>query len=262
MELVRVIRQIARVQQNIHALNRQIVDLKSTDIYIFKLRVDENLADGIDLLAEMAAAVDLNIAKTRRRLAVLRGESGVSDGHNATPLETRIIHFPTEYSCGMLYERSRGSVDFRDWQRLGSARGMREVFLDKEIRLDVKGRGETALRFLDTLQADDLQALFLYDVDNSALPNLAHLTGLQELYLSNTAVSDEGLRLLGNMRGLKRISIYHTDISDKGLLYLTRVSGLKWLTCSGTGITDEGLKRFRQALPGCKAVNFKWRHGK
>ncbi len=260
MELVRVIRRIACVQQNIHALNRQIVDLKSTDIYIFKLRVDEALADGIDLLAEMAAAVDLNIAKTRRRLAVLRGESEAIDGHDAAPLETRVIHFPAEYSCGMLYERTRGSVDYRDWQRLGSARGVREVFLDKEIRLDVKGRGETELHFLDTLQSDDLQALFLHDVDNSALANLAHLTGLQELYLSNTTVSDEGLRLLGKMRGLKRISIYHTDISDKGLLYLTRLSGLKWLTCSGTGITEEGLKRFRQALPGCKAVNFKWRY--
>src|SRR6185369_6333390 len=32
MELVRVIRQIARVQQNIHAVNRQIEELKTTDI--------------------------------------------------------------------------------------------------------------------------------------------------------------------------------------------------------------------------------------
>lgn len=260
MELVRVIRLIARAQQNIHAMNRQIAELKGTDIYCFKLHVDEALADGIDLLAEMAAAVDLNIAKTRRRLAVLRGDSETIDGHNAHPLETRIIRFPTDHPCGTLYERSQGSVDYRDWQRLGKARGLREVFLDKEVRLDVKAGTGIELSFLDALQADDLQALFLYDIDNGALAHLVHLTGLQELYLSNTSVSDEGLRLLSNMRGLKRLSIYHTDISDKGLLYLTRLTGLKWLTCSGTSITEGGLKRFRKALPGCKAVSFKWRY--
>jgi hypothetical protein len=260
MELVRVIRQIARAQQNLHAMNRQIDELKVTDIYCFKLRVDEALADGIDLLAEMTAAVDLNIAKTRRRLAVVRGDSGKVDGNNDAPFETRIIRFPSENSCGTLYERSKGSVDYRDWHRLGTARGLREVFLDKELRLDVKGKTGIDMSFLDALQADDLQALFLHDIDNSALVRLAHLTGLQELYLSNTSVSDKGLRLLSNMRGLKRISIYHTNISDTGLLYLAKISGLKWLTCSGTSITKEGLKLFRQALPGCKAVSFKWRY--
>lgn len=262
MELVRVIRQIARVQQNIHDVGRQIEELRGTEIYRFKLRVEDALGDGIDLLAEMAAAVDLNIAKTRKRLVVLRGDGEPADDLNAFPLETRIIRFPADRSCGTLYERSRGSVDYRDWQRLGSARGAREVFLDKAVRLDVKGTTETEMRFLDGLQPDDLQALFLYDIDDSALPHLAHLSSLQELYLSNTSVSDDGLRLLGGLHGLRRLYIYHTAISDAGLLNLTRLTALKWLTCSGTGITEEGLNRFRLAMPGCKAVSFKWRFEK
>jgi len=262
MELVRVIRQIARARQNIHALNLQVDELKATDIYSFKLRVDDALADGIDLMAEMAATVDLNIAKTQKRLAALRGYSDAADERNGAPLETRIIRFPMDYSCGTLYERKKGSVDYRDWQRLGNARGMREVFLDTAVRLDVKGTTETEMRFLDALQPDDLQALFLYDIDDSALVHLAHLNGLQELYLSNTTVSDAGLRRLGSLHGLKRLYIYHTEISDSGLLNLTQLTGLKWLTCSGTCITEEGLKRFRKALPGCKAVSFKWRYEK
>ena len=262
MDLVRVIRQIARMQQNIHAVRRQIGELKGTDIYVFKQRVDEAMADGIDLLAEMAAAVDLNIAKTRRRLAVLQGDGESAADLNTHPLETRIIRFPSEHSCGTLYVRGRESVDYRDWQRLGNARGVREVFLDKAVRLDVKGSTEAEVQFLDGLKPDDLQALFLYDIDDGALRHLAHFSGLQELYLSNTRISDDGLRLLAGLQGLRRLYIYHTAISDAGLHNLAQLKGLKWLTCSGTGITEEGLNRFRQALPGCKAVSFKWRFEK
>lgn len=261
-ELVRIIRQIARVRQNSHSVMRQIEELKATDIYCFKLRVDDSLAEGIDLLAEMAAAVDLNIVKTRRRLAALRGESDTADDLTTPPLETRVLRFPPDRSCGSLYERNRGSADYRDWKRLGSARGVREVHLDKAVRLDVKGTTEAEMLFLETLQPDDIQALFLYEIDDSALAHLAHFSGLQELCLSNTTVTDEGLGLLGGLQGLRRLYIYHTAISDYGLLNLAKLAGLKWLTCSGTEITEEGIQLFREALPGCKAVNFKWRFEK
>jgi hypothetical protein len=260
MELVRVIREIARVQQNIHALGRQIDELRATDIYHFKVRVDESLADGVDLLAEMVAAIDLDISRSMNRLAVLRGEaSGASDRHG-TPLETRIISFTTEKSCGTLYDRSRGSLDYRDWKRFGDARGAREVFLDKSVRLDVKGPPGHDFSFLDSLQPDDLQAIFFYDVHDEALHRIRHLTGLEELYLSNTQISDQGLGLLGDLRGLQRLYIYHTPVTDFGLMNLVRIPHLKWLTCSGTSVTEEGLERLRIAIPGCKAVSFKWRY--
>ena len=260
LELVRVIREIARMQQNIHALGCQIEELKATDIYNFKLRVDDSLADGIDLLAEMAAALDLDITKARNRLAVLRGDEAEASDRCTTPLETRIIRFPTDLPSGTLFERSRGSLDFRDWHRIGTARGAREVFLDKSVRLDVKYAPGVSLRFLDELQPDDLQALFLYDIDDSALVHLAHLNGLEELYLSNATVSDAGLRQLSTLKGLKRLYVYHTAISDHGILNLIYLSGLKSLTCSGTAASEEGLNRFRKLMPGCKVVNFKWRY--
>ncbi|NVN93489.1 MAG: hypothetical protein HXX11_23230, partial [Desulfuromonadales bacterium] len=119
LELVRIIRLIARVQQNIHAVIRQIEELKATDIFSFKLRVDEAALDGIDLMAEMAAKVDQDIRKIRHRLAAARGEDD-EPGLPSNPLPaTRLLRFPAEHSCGMLYERSSGSVDYRDWQRLG-----------------------------------------------------------------------------------------------------------------------------------------------
>lgn len=260
MELVRVIRLIARARQNILAVGRQIDELRDTDIYRFKQRVDEAMADGIDLLAEMAASVDQDIVRARKRLTALRGEDDTLDGQNGVQLETRLVRFPADVSCGTLYVRSSASVDYRDWQRVGAARGIKEFALDRAVRLDVKGSTSVELGFLEELQPDDLQALFLYDIDDSALARIRHLTGLREVYLSNTTVSDQGLTMLRSLQGLQRISIYHSAISDSGLLNLVAIPGLKWLTCSGTAISEEGLQRFRLAMPGCKAVSFKWRY--
>ncbi len=259
-ELVRVIRLIARTRQNIHALTSQISELKETDIFGFKLRVEQSRADGIDLMAEMAERVEQDIARAGYRLAALRGAGGVAHPAGVSSL-TRLLRFPVDHACGMLYERSAGSVDYRDWQRLGSARGVLEVLVDRAVRLDVKGTGQAGLGFLDQLESDDLQALYLYDVDDAGLAHLTRLDGLHELYLSNTRVSDTGLDLLQGLSGLRRLSIYHTAISDRGLDSLARLTGLKWLTCSGTLITPEGLERFRRLVPGCKAVNFQWHLG-
>jgi hypothetical protein len=110
------------------------------------------------------------------------------------------------------------------------------------------------------LQPDDLQALFLYNCDDRILSQIVHLSGLEELYLSDTAVTDQGLALLHPLVSLQRISIYHTAIGDEGILNLSLLPGLKWLTCSGTDATEKGFNLFRRAVPGCKTVNFKWRY--
>lgn len=260
MELVRVIRQIAAVEQNIQAMIRQTNELKQTRIYAFKLRVDESLADGVDLLAEMAAKVEVDIVRIRRRLTVLKGfdETGSSIGE--THFETKIIRFPIDQNCGALYIRNSGSLDFRDWQRIGNAIGAKEVFRDKSVRLDLKVEKGIDTKFLANLKPDDLQALFLHNVDDSIWSNIQHLTALEELYLSDTKITDQGLAELRPLKNLKRISIYHTAICDRGLINLALISGLKWLTCSGTAITEEGLNLFRRVMPGCKSVSFKWRY--
>lgn len=260
VELVRLIRQIAYTRQNIKDLNRRIDELRHSDIYRFRQRVDDGLQDGIDLLAEMAATVDLDIAKARKRLALLNGDQEAPEERLSPPLETRIIRFPSEKSCGALYIRNITSVDYRDWQKLGSAKGPREIPLDKGLRLDVRGDGENGITFLAQLQADDLQALFLYDVGDEALSRICNLTGLQELYLSNTTVTDTGLNNLNCLTSLKRLYIYHTEITDKGLPNLYPLTWLRWLTFSGTKVTEKGLGKLRSVLPNCKVVTFKWRY--
>jgi len=259
-ELIRLIRQLAHVRQTIQELRDRISELLDSDIHRFKQRVEDALSDGIDLLAEMAATVDLDLAKARKRLALLKGEPEPADERHATHLETRIVRFPADQSYGTLYLRAIKSVDYRDWQKLGAAKGAREIPLDMALRLDVRGDGTAGMAFLEALGADDLQALFLYDVGDDALNRLCRLSGLQELYLSNTTVSDGGLKHLACLNGLRRLYLYHTDISDAGLVNLVPLKALKWLTFSGTKVTETGLTALRKALPGCKVVTFKWRY--
>ena len=259
-ELIRLIRQIAYARQHIKDLNKRIDELHHSDIYRFKQRVDDGLLDGIDLLAEMAATVDLDIAKARKRLTLLNGEQEAPEERHAPQLETRIIRFPSDKSCGALYIRGVNSVDYRDWQKLGAAKGAREIPLDKGLRLDVRGDGENGIAFLEQLQPDDLQSLFLYDVGDDALVHICNLNGLQELYLSNTTVTDAGLDNLTYLNNLKRLYLYHTEITDNGLPNLYPLTWLRCLTFSGTKVTEKGLGELRAALPNCKIITFKWRY--
>lgn len=260
VELIRLIRQIAYTRQGIKEINRRIKELRRSDIYHFRQRVDDGLLDGIDLLAEMAATVDLDIAKAKKRLALLSGEPEASEELLSTQLETRIIRFPPKKSCGDLYVRAIKSVDYRDWQKLGAAKGAREIPLDMGLRLDVRGDGKGEIDFIGSMQPDDLQALFLYDVGDEALARICNLTDLQELYLSNTTITDAGLSNLTCLTSLKRLYLYHTEITDKGLSNLYPLTWLRCLTFSGTKVTEKGLGELRTALPGCKVVTFKWRY--
>lgn len=259
-ELIRLIRQIAQARLNIKKLTRKIEELRRSDIYHFRQRVDDALIDGIDLLAEMSATVDLDVAKAKKRLAMLRGEEEKYEERSTPPLKSRIIRFPSKKSFGTIFLRSLNSVDYRDWQKLGAAKGIREIPLDKAVRLDLRGDEASAVELLNLLQPNDLQALFLYDIDNKALSGIFHLTGLEELYLSNTTVSDEGLKNLDCMPNLKRLYLYHSEITDKGLPNLYQLTWLRYITFSGTKVTGKGLAALRTALPNCKVITFKWRY--
>ncbi|MFZ4858765.1 MAG: hypothetical protein ACOYL3_20485 [Desulfuromonadaceae bacterium] len=260
LELVRVIRQIAAINQNIHALVRQSEELQQLDIYQFKLRVDEALVDGVDLLVEMTATVDQDIGKVRRRLSLLRNETSGSPVVDALQHETRVVRFPVDRNCGTLHLRKVSSTDFRDWHNIGTARGTREIFLDTSLRLDIKNTTIIDTSFLRELQQNDLQTLFLYNCDDVALLHITHLSGLQELCLSDTGITDQGLAVLQNLHALQRISIYNTPVGDRGLENLVAIKSLQWLTCSGTAISEDGFNQFRRIKPLCKTVNFAWQY--
>jgi hypothetical protein len=271
-ELIRVIRSIARERQEIQAVNATVEELKESYVCRFKLRVDRNLAMGSDLFAEMVAAADLNIARALRRLAALKGArmqesarkpsmgswQAREDWQSRESRESREICFPAEDFRGTVYLRDRTSLNYSQWKKLGPANGCFEIDSEKAVRLDVKAHTAVNFTQMQKLKPNDLQSLFLYEVADSDLDNIAHLTGLEELYLSGPRLTDAALRGISSLTNLKRIYLYQTVITDHGLVHLQRLPGLKGLTSSGNGITDQGLALFQKAVPGVKTVSFPW----
>ncbi|MBI1802203.1 MAG: J domain-containing protein, partial [Chloroflexi bacterium] len=70
-QLVRVIRQMAQVEERLTAIESEMAELMRSELLQLKTKVEEAEGNGRDLLAEMAAQVDGKIAEARRRLADL-----------------------------------------------------------------------------------------------------------------------------------------------------------------------------------------------
>jgi hypothetical protein len=72
-ELVRVIRKIAQVEDRLKAIDAEIARVEETDLYQLKTQVDQAEEEKRDLLAEMAAGVDQQVAEARGRLRSITG---------------------------------------------------------------------------------------------------------------------------------------------------------------------------------------------
>lgn len=68
-ELVRAIRKIAQVRSRLDAIEKDMDRLRESPIHELKVRVEEAESEGRDLLGEMAAAVEDQIAEAKQKLA-------------------------------------------------------------------------------------------------------------------------------------------------------------------------------------------------
>ncbi len=76
-DLLRAIRQIARVQERTRSREREIEALQTSDLYRLRTQVEQAEKAGRDLLAEMAAGIEPQVEEARARLeALLAGETG------------------------------------------------------------------------------------------------------------------------------------------------------------------------------------------
>ena len=77
-ELVRVIRKIAQVEQRLHAIEIEITQLKESDLYELKTKVERAEDKGRNLLDEMASQADEQIVLANKRLAAITRKEGHS----------------------------------------------------------------------------------------------------------------------------------------------------------------------------------------
>ncbi len=79
-------------------------------------------------------------------------------------------------------------------------------------------------------------------VTDTDLRWIVHLSGLERLYLSGTAISDAGLSYLRCMTGLKFLSLANTQVTGDGLRHLAKLSKLETLQLDGIRIGQGDLR--------------------
>lgn len=72
-QLIRVIRKVAQIRKRLRQIETEVAEIEGTDLSRLKLKADQASREGRDLLQEMAALLDVQIARAHERLANARG---------------------------------------------------------------------------------------------------------------------------------------------------------------------------------------------
>lgn len=198
--------------------------------------------------------------------------------------QDRILHFPAEYSLGELYVQDDSDLqnglwfnpfyDVACWDLLAQATGDVSVPAGKRVTLVVNQEAWQKPEMLAPLQDLDPNDLYALDLSNAwppvgpatdrCIPYIQHLTGLRQLNLGDSAITQNGLKKLSGMVYLERIVVpeYLTNgglatlvqmksltsirlrqnrISDNAFALLADLPNLKELQLLGDNLTDEGL---------------------
>jgi hypothetical protein len=70
-ELIRIIRKIAQVEERLRSIEAEILELKASDLYQLKAKVEKAESEGQEPLGEMASQIKQQITEARERLAVI-----------------------------------------------------------------------------------------------------------------------------------------------------------------------------------------------
>lgn len=83
---------------------------------------------------------------------------------------------------------------------------------------------------------------------------VGRLTGLVELWLIESSVTDAGLANLKGLTRLERVCLHGSQVTDAGLVHLKGLTRLKELCLDGSKITDAGLPCLR-TLPRLQTLD-------
>jgi Leucine-rich repeat (LRR) protein len=84
---------------------------------------------------------------------------------------------------------------------------------------------------------------------NPSMDVIIKMANMERLTLSDSLITDQGLRGLDQLKKLKMLNLDGTRITDAGLPALKQLLNLESLTVEGTGITAAGVAKLRMALP-------------
>jgi hypothetical protein len=108
---------------------------------------------------------------------------------------------------------------------------------------------ETLVLIRGMPRLESLNISYTTKITDDGLANLASLTELRELRMSNTGVTDAGLAHLRGLKKLKDLNLARTHVTDAVLKQMTDYPALEELNVWHTQVTDAALKQLRQAFP-------------
>ena len=88
-------------------------------------------------------------------------------------------------------------------------------------------------------------------ITDAGLKEVAKLQNLTELNLDGSKITDVGLKEVAKLQKLETLWLISTQITDAGLKELAKLQKLTWLDLSDTKITDAGVAELKKALPNC-----------
>ena len=72
------------------------------------------------------------------------------------------------------------------------------------------------------------------------------------LRLTDSKITDDGMRHVGKMHGITTLSLWGTAVTDGGLEFLAELTTLEQLEISSDQTTADGIAKLQKALPNCK----------
>jgi Leucine-rich repeat (LRR) protein len=197
-----------------------------------------------------------------------------TDAQNSSPAEGRIVHFPKDRSMGELYIQDEGVVNIPyalffsysisaeddQWELFGPAQGDVLVPHGKRLSLNITKNNWKDLSPLKNLKPNDLYQLTIYgqlraitNPNDTCMPHIAGLTGLKDLELKWSHISNKGLQQIKDFHSLEYLYL-PTRIDNSTMIFVSQLKSLKGLYISGTGqVTNEGLAPL-QDLPNLEEI--------
>lgn len=160
-----------------------------------------------------------------------------------------------------------------DYDRLGSQRmltslnlaatttndtqlaSLKSILSLRTLNLSGTSITDAGLRHLTALPSIQKLALDGTKITNAGLKHIGELR-LQQLSLSRTETSKEGIKHLSNQYGtgghLRELDLSHTSVTDEAIAYLQKIPKLKSLNLQGTKFTQQGIENLKTLLPECE----------
>ena len=84
---------------------------------------------------------------------------------------------------------------------------------------------------------------------------MAKLTKLEGLYLGETQVTDETVRVLAKLTKLEKLWLHDLPVTDASVEILSKMKTLRELHAYATKLSPKGVLRLQSALPRCRVID-------